>query len=53
MTDTPEPSRRDHMITTTEDGKIELTEQELNRVTGGAGDLPTESLSLNFTKVVW
>ncbi len=36
MTDTPKSSRRDHLITTTEDGKIELTEQELNRVNGGA-----------------
>jgi len=39
----------------------ELTEQELNKVTGGGGKNaggakdtgPTESLSLNFTKVVW
>jgi bacteriocin-like protein len=40
----------------------ELNEQELDKVTGGGGktttgkdatDRPSESLSLNFTKVVW
>jgi hypothetical protein len=28
-------SRRDNLTQTTKDGKIELTEQELNRATGG------------------
>ena len=31
----PETERRDHLTTTTKDGKIELTEEELNRVPGG------------------
>jgi hypothetical protein len=29
-------SRRDHLTETTREGKIELTEQELDRATGGA-----------------
>ena len=29
-------SRRDQLTLTTEDGKIELTEERLSRVTGGA-----------------
>jgi hypothetical protein len=29
-------SRRDHLTATTPDGKIELTEEELGRVSGGA-----------------
>jgi hypothetical protein len=29
-------SRRDHLTRTTDEGKIELTEQELRRVSGGA-----------------
>ena len=29
------PSRRDHLTLTTEEGKIELTEEQLERVTGG------------------
>lgn len=29
-------SRRDHLTLTTKDGKIELTEEQLDRVTGGA-----------------
>jgi len=29
-------SRRDHLTLTTEQGRIELTEQELSRVTGAA-----------------
>jgi len=28
-------SRRDHLTETTKDGKIELTEEELNRAVGG------------------
>ena len=31
-------SRRDHLTLTTEQGRIELTEQELSRVTGAAVD---------------
>ena len=29
-------SRRDNLTQTTKDGKIEVTEQELNRATGGS-----------------
>jgi hypothetical protein len=29
-------SRRDHLTLTTKEGKIELTEEHLDRVTGGA-----------------
>ena len=36
-------SRRDHLTLTTVEGKIELTEEQLNRVTGG--------VSLNFAKI--
>jgi bacteriocin-like protein len=28
---------KEHLTTTTDQGKIELTEQELNRVSGGSG----------------
>jgi len=31
-----ERKRRDHLTLTTEEGKIELTEKELDRVTGGS-----------------
>jgi len=34
MNDTPKPSR-DDLTKTTDDGRIELTEAELTRVTGG------------------
>ena len=37
------PSRLDHLTSTTKDGKIELTEEQLSRVGGG-------SLALNFRK---
>ena len=30
-------SRRDHLTLTTEQGKIELKEEQLDRVTGGVG----------------
>ena len=29
------PSRRDHLTLTTEEGKIDLTEKQLDRATGG------------------
>ena len=35
MTNAPKSSRRDLLTTTTDEGKIDLTEQELSRVTGG------------------
>jgi hypothetical protein len=35
MSNAPKSSLRDHLIATTEEGKIELTEGELNRVAGG------------------
>lgn len=31
----PKSSRRDHLTSTTKDGKIELTEEQLSRVGGG------------------
>ena len=37
MSNAPKPSRRDRLITTTDDGRIELTEEELSRATGGTG----------------
>ena len=30
------PLRRDHLTSTTKDGKIELTEEQLSRVSGGS-----------------
>jgi hypothetical protein len=47
----------DSLLKTSKKGDIELTEQELGKVTGGtakaqnAGDRPAESLSLNFSKI--
>jgi hypothetical protein len=35
MSNAPKSSR-DHLTATTQDGKIELAEEELSRVTGGA-----------------
>jgi hypothetical protein len=35
MTNAPKSSRRDHLTTTTDESKIDLTEEELSRVTGG------------------
>jgi hypothetical protein len=31
-------SRRDHLTLTTKEGKIELTEEQVSRITGGAVD---------------
>jgi hypothetical protein len=52
MNDTPKPSP-DHLTTTTNDGKIELSEEELGRVTGGrkAGEQPVEYLKIKLTDV--
>jgi hypothetical protein len=36
MTNEQKRSQRDQLILTTEEGKIELTEQELKRITGGS-----------------
>ena len=36
MSDERQGSRRDHLTATTPDGKIELTEETLSRVSGGA-----------------
>ena len=33
------PKSRDHLTTTTDEGKIELTEKELTQVSGGARDI--------------
>ncbi len=30
---------------------LELTSEQMSHVAGGSSDLPTESLSLNFTKI--
>jgi hypothetical protein len=43
-------SRCDHLTSTTKDGKIELTEQELNRVAGGAAH-KIEFLKFDFGTV--
>jgi len=37
------PSRRDHLTLTTDEGKIELTEEQLDRVTG--------AISFAFAKI--
>lgn len=44
---------RDQPTTTTDQGKIELQEQELSRVTGGrkAGEKPLEFLKIKLTEV--
>ena len=43
-------SRRDHLTATTPDGKIELTEEELGRVAGGAvAKDPTTKVKIHFT----
>jgi hypothetical protein len=36
VSNAPKSSLRDHLTTTTDQNKIELTEQELSRVSGGA-----------------
>jgi bacteriocin-like protein len=49
MTNNPDEakgSRGDHLTATTPDGKIELTEEELKRVSGG-------TLTLNFAKITF
>jgi len=35
MSHEPKFSRRDHLTLTTQDGKIELTEEQLRRISGG------------------
>jgi bacteriocin-like protein len=60
-TDNIDPSDKDATISSTDDlvktiksGDVEMTEEELNRVSGGTppkSDRPTESLSINFVKV--
>ena len=46
-------SRRDHLTSTTNEGKSELTEQELSRVTGGGktGGKPLEFLTITMKLV--
>jgi len=47
-------SSADDLTKTTKAGDVELSEEELKRVAGGTppkSDKPTESLSLNFTKI--
>ena len=61
-TDKIDPSKEDAAISSTDDlikttkgGHVELSEEELKRVSGGhkgsEGDVPTETLALNFTKI--
>jgi hypothetical protein len=38
MNQAQKSSRRDHLTLTTKEGKIELTEEQVSRVTGGAFD---------------
>jgi len=56
MTDAPKSSQRDHLTATTDEGKIELTEEELNRVAGGkgaaGGQLKVEYLKIKFSDVL-
>ena len=53
MNDTPKPAP-DRLTTTTADGKIELTEEELGRVTGGrkAGEQPFEYLIIKLEQAL-
>lgn len=46
----PKISSADDLTKTTNKGDVELSEEELKRVSAGS---PTESLSLNFTKIAW
>ena len=60
-TDKADPSNKDatisstdNLVKTTKSSDVELSEEELKRVAGGTppkSDKPTESLSLNFTKI--
>jgi bacteriocin-like protein len=60
-TDNIDPSDKDATISSTDDlvktiksGDVEMTEEELNRVSGGTppkSDRPTESLSINLGNV--
>lgn len=48
-------SSADDLVKTTKSGDVELSEEELKRVSGGTpqkgSDKPVETLSLNFTKI--
>jgi bacteriocin-like protein len=51
-------SSSDELVKTNKNSKVELTEDELSKVSGGNGQtattaLPTESFSLNFSKITW
>ena len=58
-----DPSKKDAAISSADDlsktaksGDVEMTEEELKRVSGGTppkNETPTETLSLNYTKVQW
>ena len=60
-TDKTDPNKKDAKISSADDltkttnkGDVELSEEELKRVSGGTppkSDKPTENLSLNFTKI--
>jgi hypothetical protein len=55
VTNAPKSSRRDLLTTTTDEGKIDLTEQELSRVTGGgrkAGGSHTDYLTYKLPEVL-
>jgi hypothetical protein len=53
----PKISSADDLAKTTNKSDVELSEEELKRVSAGTpssgGDRPTESLSLNFAKIEW
>ena len=50
----PQISSADNLTKTTKSDDVEMTEEELKRVSGGTppkSDKPSESLSLNFAKI--
>jgi hypothetical protein len=54
MSNASKTSRRDCLTTTTNEGRIELTEEELSRVAGGrkAGGRPVEYLKIKFQDIL-
>jgi bacteriocin-like protein len=55
MTNALKSSRRDHQTTTTDDANIELTEQELSRITGGRGktsEKPREFIKITMSDII-
>ena len=55
VTNAPKSSLRDHLTTTTNDAKIELTEQELSAITGGRGktsEKPREFIKITMSNII-